>query len=434
MDNRQLTAWRMLAARALGRFIPAIAGTAASPNDNRVDDLLRTLTNQASRPAGSSPYVGIFGDRPLSDLRQRAGGGVRLFLEHLEGDRLMPADEQADALIRALRGFPLMRPVGVYAYEGLFGYTAARVSGLQLVTWRRLAGQRLEQLVDQISDSVPTSADAEADSLLRALAGQPPRPQGRLPYEGLFVLPRRLGFPQLRARAADTLKLFVEQIDGDRLGSQDAVVDNAIRVIATRRGVVRLPARPFSRLPYEGLFPRLAEVTEAQLRRIAPNASLSRLRRFVGPLNLTMAEFGITRPLQQAHFLAQLAHESGEFRFVEELSDGTQYEGRLDLGNVVPGDGPRFKGRGLIQITGRANYTACGTGLGLGTQLVNQPTRLTEDELAARSAGWFWDSRRLNTLANADDVVAVTRVINGGVNGLADRSVKLADAKRAFGL
>lgn len=433
MDNRQLDAWRTLAARALAVFITNIPDQTPSLLDDRVDDLLRELGNQPLRPIGSPPYVGLFGDRPLPELRQRAGIGVRTFLEKLEDDQLLPVDQKADELIRALRGFA-SRPAGVYPYEGLFGYTRARVSVFQLMAWRRLAGQRLQQLVEQIPDNMETSADVQADVLLRALGRQPARPQGRLPYVGLFVLPNSLPFPELRTRAADALKVFTDHLTGDRLGSQDAVIDNAIRTITTLRGIAQLPPRPVGRLPYEGLFPRVAEVTEAQLRRIAPRAAASQLRKFVAPLNLTMAEFGINSPLRQAHFLAQLAHESGEFNFVEEIADGSQYEGRLDLGNVVQGDGPRFKGRGLIQITGRANYTACSVGLGLGNQLVERPERLTEDELAARSAGWFWGRSRLNTLADRDDVEAVTRVINGGTNGLPDRIVKLRNAKLAFRL
>lgn len=433
MDNPQLDAWRILAARALAAFIPGISDSEPTPLDAQVDDLLRDLGDRPLRPIGSPSYVGLFGKLPLPELRQRAGNGVRTFLEHLEGERLKNVDHKADELIRALRGFG-NRPTGVHPYEGLFGYTTERISRVQLMAWRRLAGQQLQRLIDQIPDPTATPADAQADTLLRALAGQPPRPQDRLPYKGLFVLPNRIAFPLLRARAADAIKLYVESLTSDRLGSQDAVIDNAIRMISTLRGISQLPPRPVGRLPYEGLFPRIAGVTAAQLRRIAPNARANQLSRFVEPLNLTMAEFDIRTPLQQAHFLAQLAHESGEFNYVEEIGDGANYEGREDLGNVVPGDGPRFKGRGLIQVTGRTNYTNCSFDLGLGDELVRRPERLAEDELAARCAGWFWQRNQLNILADADDVLAVTRRINGGTNGLSDRIDKLASAKRAFGL
>ncbi|MBF2077980.1 MAG: glycoside hydrolase family 19 protein [Synechococcales cyanobacterium T60_A2020_003] len=174
------------------------------------------------------------------------------------------------------------------------------------------------------------------------------------------------------------------------------------------------------------------EITAEQLQAIAPLGSGSQIRKFVPYLNRTMAEFGINTRLRQAHFLAQLAHESGEFNYVEELASGDAYEGRSDLGNTQPGDGRRYKGRGLIQITGRANYTDVSKALGV--DVVRNPTLLSSDELAARSAGWFWQRSGLNALADRDDVVAVTRRINGGTNGLSDRIQKLAAAKRAFGI
>lgn len=140
---------------------------------------------------------------------------------------------------------------------------------------------------------------------------------------------------------------------------------------------------------------------------------------FLSPLNAAMAEFGIDTPLRQAAFLAQVGHESGQLRYVRELASGTAYEGRGDLGNVVAGDGMRFKGRGLLQVTGRANYAACGVALQL--DLLARPELLEQTAAACRSAGWFWQSRGLNRLADAGDQERLTRRINGGVNGLAER-------------
>lgn len=151
---------------------------------------------------------------------------------------------------------------------------------------------------------------------------------------------------------------------------------------------------------------------------------------FCGPLELTMQRYGIDTVLRRAHFLAQVGHESGALRYDEELASGAAYEGRADLGNIEPGDGPRFKGRGLIQLTGRANYTAYGIARGTDFTSGDAPLRLAEDhDLAADVAGWFWQSRGLNALADADDVRAITRRINGGYNGLADRIEYLGRAK-----
>ena len=159
-------------------------------------------------------------------------------------------------------------------------------------------------------------------------------------------------------------------------------------------------------------------MTLDQLNKIMPNAR-AKAGIFLPALNAAMLEFGINTPARQASFLAQLAHESGQLLYVRELASGAAYEGRKDLGNVQAGDGVRFRGRGLIQVTGRSNYAACGKALGL--DLLAQPALLEQTVNACRSAGWFWQSRGLNTLADAGDQVAVTRRINGGINGLAER-------------
>jgi putative chitinase len=159
-------------------------------------------------------------------------------------------------------------------------------------------------------------------------------------------------------------------------------------------------------------------------------------------LNDTCDKYQINTPARQLCFLAQVGHESGSLFFTEELASGEAYEGRKSLGNTQRGDGIRFKGRGLIQITGRANYKAVGDALGvdfiktpmlLGGKNVN---KCTEAQLknAAMSAGWFWDSCKLNDIAdkinitkpidtgtNLDHFISITKKINGGINGLPDR-------------
>jgi putative chitinase len=159
-------------------------------------------------------------------------------------------------------------------------------------------------------------------------------------------------------------------------------------------------------------------ITLPQLKKIMPYAG-TRAAVYLPALNDAMAEFGIDTTTRQAAFLAQICHESGSLRYVRELASGAAYEGRSDLGNTEPGDGIRFKGRGLIQITGRANYRACG--LALGLPLEEAPHLLEQVGPACRSAGWFWRSRGLNAVADRGDLKAVTRRINGGLNGFADR-------------
>ncbi|HVG60102.1 MAG TPA: glycoside hydrolase family 19 protein [Hyalangium sp.] len=156
-----------------------------------------------------------------------------------------------------------------------------------------------------------------------------------------------------------------------------------------------------------------------QLRAIMPNLSAQKAQEYLPHLNNAMAEAGINTPRQKANFLAQLAHESGQFRYMEEIASGAAYEGRRDLGNTQPGDGTRFKGRGPIQLTGRANYQAAGRALGI--DLVNNPTAAASPEVGFRTAAWFWNTRGLNNLAEQGNFREVTRRINGGFNGLADR-------------
>lgn len=131
----------------------------------------------------------------------------------------------------------------------------------------------------------------------------------------------------------------------------------------------------------------------------------------------------INTRLREAAFVSQLAHESGGFRYLEEIwgpsAAQNRYEGRIDLGNVRSGDGFRFRGRGWIQLTGRNNYRTYGRLLGL--DLEGQPQVAAQPEVAARIAAAYWNSRNLNRLADAGDVEGVTRGINGGTNGLADR-------------
>lgn len=174
-------------------------------------------------------------------------------------------------------------------------------------------------------------------------------------------------------------------------------------------------------------------LTPPLLKMAMPQASEHNVLRFVPDLVKTMAHYTITGPLRMAHFLAQVAQESGQLSFTEELASGTAYEGRADLGNVEPGDGVRFKGRGLIQITGRSNYRAYAHACGQELLSGSNPSRLaTDPALAADVAGWFWQVHKLNALADGDDLERITRRINGGLNGLAERQGFLAHAKAAL--
>jgi len=161
---------------------------------------------------------------------------------------------------------------------------------------------------------------------------------------------------------------------------------------------------------------------KATIKKAAPYATAENLDKFTPLLHELMPKYGIDTPLRQRHFLAQLLHESGSFRYVREIADGKAYEGRKDLGNTFTGYGTRFRGRGLIQVTGRYNYEKCSTGIfNDSTVLMCFPEMLEQTRYAVESACWFWKFNNINSLADKDDIIAVTKKINGGTNGLEDR-------------
>jgi putative chitinase len=147
-------------------------------------------------------------------------------------------------------------------------------------------------------------------------------------------------------------------------------------------------------------------------------------------MELLATKFGIDTALRQQHFLAQCAHESDHFQTTREYASGRAYEGRRDLGNTQKGDGERYRGRGLIQLTGRYNYEAASKAL--GEPYAEKPELVEIFPAAAIVSGWFWHKNEINKHADRDDVRAVTKVVNGGLNGLDSRQAALKNAKTAF--
>lgn len=184
-------------------------------------------------------------------------------------------------------------------------------------------------------------------------------------------------------------------------------------------------------------------LTLQQLLSIMPNVPVARREAFLPFLQAALTEFAIEAPARAAAFLAQLAHESGQFRFMEEIWGPTAAQRRYEpvstlatnLGNTQAGDGKRYKGRGPIQITGRANYKRFGDLL--GADLVSEPTRAALPEVGFRVAGLYWQKKGLNELADrvTDDAFReITRRINGGFNGLEDRRRFYSVARNVLGV
>lgn len=178
-------------------------------------------------------------------------------------------------------------------------------------------------------------------------------------------------------------------------------------------------------------------ITGAQLRAIYPLCTQANAQRFEIPLSDAMREYMIDTPRRRAAFLGQIGYESGQLHYVREVWGPTPcqqgYEGNSLLGNCSAGDGRRYLGRGLIQITGRANYRTCSQALFQDEKvLLNNPELLEEPQLACRSAAWFWQSHGLNELADVGNYERITKRINGGMLGYAGRVQCWIDAKRVM--
>lgn len=165
-------------------------------------------------------------------------------------------------------------------------------------------------------------------------------------------------------------------------------------------------------------------ITKEQLKRIAIYATPANIETFYPLLCKYMPMYGIVSRMRIISFLAQIIHESGSFKYTKELASGKAYDtGRLaaKLGNTpeADGDGQKYKGRGLIQITGTANYRLASKALGV--DLLAYPEKLETPDLAVKSACWWWKEHGLNELADRCEFKAITRKINGGYNGYEDR-------------
>ncbi|MGE7992148.1 glycoside hydrolase family 19 protein [Pseudomonas sp. NPDC089554] len=180
-------------------------------------------------------------------------------------------------------------------------------------------------------------------------------------------------------------------------------------------------------------------LTEQQLLQILPNARAV-AGVFLPALNTAMPCWDIDTPKRVAAFLAQVGHESGQLRYVKELGSD-RYLARYDTGTLAlrlgntpqaDGDGQRYCGRGLIQVTGYNNYQACSRALFGDERLLAQPQLLEQPRWACESAAWFWQSRGLNALADRGEFNRITRHINGGLNGLDDRLKLWARAREVL--
>jgi putative chitinase len=181
-------------------------------------------------------------------------------------------------------------------------------------------------------------------------------------------------------------------------------------------------------------------VSDNHMAEIMPNLPSAKRALYMPFLLPALEEFEINTPLRLAAFLAQVAHESAEFRFMEEIWGPSAAQRSYEpvtrksqiLGNTNPGDGKRFKGRGPVQITGRANYKKYGDLLHV--DLISDPSRAALPEVGFRTAGLYWKRNGLNELADKEWFKTITKRINGGLRGLEDRTRYYIRAKRVLGI
>jgi len=168
------------------------------------------------------------------------------------------------------------------------------------------------------------------------------------------------------------------------------------------------------------------------LHAVAPDGAAKIVADFAASMPEVVAHAELTSPARLALFLAEVGEESAGFKAVVEYGTGREYEGRRDLGNTHPGDGPRYKGRSPIMLTGRANYADYGQKLGV--DLINHPEKAAEFPLAGLIAAEFWKRKKLNRFADDHDIFDATKIINGGENGLSTRKLYYARARRTLGV
>lgn len=172
-------------------------------------------------------------------------------------------------------------------------------------------------------------------------------------------------------------------------------------------------------------------ITTPQLQAVMTHLKPVLAAQYTPFLESALVEAQINTPLRISAFLGELSEESGELRYWEEEASGQAYEGRKDLGNIYPGDGPKFKGRGPIQLTGRANYTKAGQALGL--DLITHPEIVATPAVGFRTTCWYWTTHNLNSFADVGNFREITHRINGGYLNEDVREMYYARAKTVFG-
>ena len=228
---------------------------------------------------------------------------------------------------------------------------------------------------------------------------------------------------QILQSELDTVKTKAHTTDHELATAMRAAVGDA-KLDQNGREIPQAPAPPVQGITeeqFKQIFPNYATNNHVPM---SPADAEAKAQAWTAAINHAMQEANINTPERRAAFLAEAAEETAWGDTLTEYADGSEYEGRTDLGNVNPGDGPRYKGRGGLQLTGRSNYSSAGKALGL--DLVGNPEQVASDPVVGwRTAGWFWNHGTglgdLNQLADQGNITAISRAINGGDHGLQAR-------------
>lgn len=396
-----------------------------SQDEARRGDVLTLSADVEGVPDGTEATVEIFehdeesAHDPITELSalvkdQRVE--VEWEYEYHEDTDRIPTEEEVEKGYRPPEYFFRVEVEGIEAESGLLTFK--------------------DQLFVQLIDAVEQVAYAFQEYLLHLPDGTEKTgtldEKGRLQIDKALPGPHEVIFPEIYDQEPQG-----EQVEGS-FGEDDVTDSEAAPDGQAKAGV---QSGSQHRVEHEQL------VTLDQLDQAVPNAEKSDLKRYVGPLNDMMQKYEINTSLRVTHFIAQVGHESANFEhpavengsneyFKNNYGPGTDV-GEI-LGNTQEGDGPRFKGRGLIQLTGRSNYEDYGSYAGVDltsktlTARENREKLANDPHMAADVAGWYWKTRNLNESADADNVRKVTYGINGGYNGLEDRKRRLKNAKDEF--
>ncbi|MFT3839000.1 MAG: LysM peptidoglycan-binding domain-containing protein [Myxococcaceae bacterium] len=335
------------------------------------------------------------------------------------GHKPQPKPKPADPVKKLQGDLSQMQKAGAAAAKDQRALTRDTAAGKQ--GQAKIAAEK-QSVIDQLSDtSSPPDAGTEA-KLLQQLVTLGRQSAQLSSHTAKLVGADKKHLAADRKTEASHKKAALKELKPAEYKMNLAQTNHARKELGLK------PVNQVIRPPMPKTFKPL---TPAQFQRIAPNLG-SKAASWTKYLNEAMVKYHIDTPKREAAFIAQITEETAGMDTLVEYGTGEEYNNRPDLGNTHPGDGPRFKGRGAIQLTGRFNYIKYGKEMGL--DLVDHPSKAADPSVAFKIAGQYWVDHGLNHLADTGDFLEITKRINGGTHGLASREAYWAKAKHVLGI